>query len=388
MSRLRRTLIVALLLLCCPAAGAHAQVATRRLATLDALRQFPGYYHLQNVLVRGEFSENGTRVSFRADERQMDVLLAEGQKALDGPVEVRAQLIDVGRLEPGDPRLTRYTGAKDAERWPRPGEELLLVVNGVASADTGTAASVRALSLEPWRFDTQTITLVGQFRGRNLYADLAGAPGRSKYDFVLKGPEGAVWITGLRPRGKGFDLNVDARVDTGRWLRVTGVVKRERALVTIEATKIESTPAPAATALVEEPAVPAAPPQPAEIVFSSPTADETGVAPSASVRIQFSRGLNPATLAGQIRVTYAVVPGVDAPAAPEFKVSYDAPSRAVELKFTPTLAAHRHRPDARRAEGFRRRARHALVRHLLDRQLTWSQAASCRLPTASSTAPP
>ena len=38
----------------------------RRLTTLDAVRQFPGYFHLQNVLLRGEFAEERrARVTFR-----------------------------------------------------------------------------------------------------------------------------------------------------------------------------------------------------------------------------------------------------------------------------------------------------------------------------------
>ena len=42
------------------AAPSPAPKATpRRLTTVDALRQFPGYFHLQNVLVRGEFAETG-----------------------------------------------------------------------------------------------------------------------------------------------------------------------------------------------------------------------------------------------------------------------------------------------------------------------------------------
>jgi hypothetical protein len=232
-----------------------AQTSTRRLTTIDALRRFSGYYHLQSVLVRGEFLEAGPGVQLRADERLIDVMLADGVRTTSGPVEVRAQLIDVGRLEPGVPRLSGSPGARDPERWPKPGEELLLKVTSVASAAAQTPVTVRGLALEPWLFEGQTITLIGQFRGRNLFGDMPSAPAKSKYDFVLRSGDGAVWVTGLRPRGRGFDLDVDARVDTGRWLEITGVVRRERSLVTLEAVTL--TAATARTESVpEEPVVP------------------------------------------------------------------------------------------------------------------------------------
>ena len=40
-------------------AVATAQTPARRPTTVAALRQFPSYFHLQNVLVQGEFVENG-----------------------------------------------------------------------------------------------------------------------------------------------------------------------------------------------------------------------------------------------------------------------------------------------------------------------------------------
>ena len=43
--------------------------------------------------------------------------------------------------------------------------------------------------------------------------------------------DGAVWVSGLRPKGKDFDLDPVARVDTGRWLEVTGTVHREGPMV-------------------------------------------------------------------------------------------------------------------------------------------------------------
>jgi hypothetical protein len=303
---------------------------TRRLATVAALRQYPGYYHLQNVLVHGEFVE-GPRVLLRGGDREIPLLL-NNAKATTGLAEVRGQLLDIGRLESTDPRLASYEGARDPERWPRPGEELVLNVTGVADAQLATTPSLRGLALQPWRFDGQTVTVVGQFRGRNLFGDLPSAPAKSRYDFVLRSADAAVWVTDLRPRGRGFDLSVDARVDTGRWLQVTGMVAEDRGLVTIAGTTVTATTAPEAAPTEEEQAPPPPPLETAEIVFSSPYEGETDVPVSSTVRIQFSRGLDPKTIEGQIRVAY--VGGQPETAAPlEFQHTYDAGTRAIELKF-------------------------------------------------------
>jgi len=340
-----RVAVVALLV----AGTAYAQPATRRLTTIVALRQYPGYFHLQPVVLRGELADAGSRVTLRSDEHEMRVMLnsstASGQAGfVDGPVELRAQLVDVGRLEPGDPRVSDYIQA-DRDGWPRPGEELFLRALTVTPAQAQTSPSIRALALEPWKFEGQTATLVGQFRGRNLFGDQPDAPKKSRYDFVLKLADASVWVTGLRPRAKGLDLNVDARVDTSNWVEVTGVVKQERGLVTLEAAKIAAARPPELTAAPQEPDVALPPPPPVDVVFSSPTEGETDVSPTSPIRIQFSRSIAPETLKGRIRIAYAGSESVErgeAQAPPiEVKTSYDAGTRALELTFARPLERFR-----------------------------------------------
>jgi hypothetical protein len=334
--RLRARAVLPAVILLVAAAAMHAQ-SSRRLTTIAAIHQFPGVYHLQNVVLRGELVERAGKYVLRADDREMRVLL-KGATAKDGPVEIRGQMIDVGRLEPNDPRVAGYidaaTGSPDtvAERWPKPGEDLIVVVNAVTEAQLETMPTIRALSLEPWKFEGQTVSVIGNFRGRNLFGDVGGAPGKSRYDFVLRGTEGAVWITGMRPRGKGFDLDVDRRADTNAWLDVTGTVSRDRGLVLIEATQISLGKQPEEQAPAEEPAAPAVPLLPAEVIFTSPTSNETEVPTTTTVRMQFSRGLLESSIDGHFRATYS---GASTPL--EFKTTYDAALRAVEIRFAMPL---------------------------------------------------
>lgn len=316
---------------------ASAQSSGRHLTTIDALRRFSGYFHLQNVVLRGEFAEDGKRLALRGGDSEMQVMLAEDVRTMDGPVEVRGQLIDIGRLTSSDPRLGRYENKPDPEHWPQPGEELVLNVTGVAKADPESTPTLRSLSLEPWKYEGQTLTLTGQFGGRNLFGDVPAAPAKNKYDFVLRNTEGAVWVTGMRPKGKNFDLNVDARVDTSQWLQVSGAVRRDRGLVLLEAKTMVTAQAPAARPVVAE--APPPPKEPGEIVFSSPTDGETNVSASAPIRVQFSRGVDPMTLNGRFRFTY--VGGAPPDGNMDVQANYDAGSHAVVLRLGKPLEAFR-----------------------------------------------
>ena len=337
---------------------AHAQSSGRHLTTIDAIRRFSGYFHLQNVVLRGELVEvaaprdvngstrpgggavalsgTGPRLALRGGESEMQVMLDDANR-VEGPVEVRAQLIDVGRLTPSDPRLGRYDNKPDPEHWPQPGEELVLNVTSVTKVQPDSMPTLRGLALEPWKYEGQSVSVTGQFGGRNLFGDVPAAPAKDKYDFVLRNTEGAVWVTGLRPKGKGFDLNVDARVDTSRWLQVSGLVKRDRGLVLLEAKNIVPAQPPATRVVIDEPPPP--PKEPGEIVFSSPTDGESNVSASSPIRVQFSRGIDPPTLNGHFRFTY--IGGAPPEGATEVQATYDAGSHAVVLRLSTPLEALR-----------------------------------------------
>lgn len=338
MSRVRRRL-AAFLILCLACIDVIAQTPIRRLTTIDAIRQFPGYYHLSSVLLRGELVESGGRIVLRADDRELRVVLKD-VSARSGLLEVRGQVIDVGRLEPTDSRTAALVGNRENVPWPAPGEEMLLNVSAAAEAQTSVTPSIRALALEPWKFEGQTVTVVGAFRGRNLFGDVADAPGTSRYDFVLRGAEGAVWVTGLRPRGRGFELDVERRMDTGRWLQVTGTVARARGLVSIQATQLAEAKEPEAPPSASEALEPSAPPEPLQVVFSSPTEGEVDVATTTStVRVQFSRGLRQPTLQGRVRATYlGTAPGSE---PLPVTLSYDAASRSIQIRFAQPLERFR-----------------------------------------------
>jgi hypothetical protein len=226
----------------------------------------------------------------------------------------------------------------DPDRWPKPGEELFLRVTSVTEAQPPLAVSIRALALEPWRYEGQTVTLLGNFRGRNLFGDQPAAPAKSKYDFVVRAAEGSIWVTGLRPRGRGFELDVDRRIDTDRWLEITGTIAHEKGLVRIEGTTVAIAKAPEVKTVEEEEAPPV-PKLPVQVVFSTPTEGEIDVPTGETIRIQFSRGLNEQSLAGRTRATL-LGEAATAPPLPH-KTTYDAATRSITITFAERLPALR-----------------------------------------------
>jgi hypothetical protein len=327
------------------ATPAAAQTLTRRAVDLSALIAYPGFYHAQPVVLRAELVQTGeTTALVRPDEPRAIRIVAAGAATPEGRVEARGVFWDVGRLQPDDPRalslgLQAIVGSDPEIQWPRPGELLALQLTDAFPVDRISTPSLRDLVLDATESVGREVTVTGQFRGRNLFGDLPQAPGLSRWDFVLKAADAALWVTGERPRGRGFDLNINARIDTNRWLQVTGTVRHSGGLVWLESATLSAAEPPAEPIAVE-----LTPHQigPAPVVvFSTPTPGEFDVALGTAVRLQFSRDMDPDSFTDRIQLTYADAPGVSPQA---FTSTYDAATRSVAIQFAepvPSEAAFR-----------------------------------------------
>jgi hypothetical protein len=133
-----------------------------------------------------------------------------------------------------------------------------------------------------------------------------------------------------------FAVATCSAICPGHWLQVTGTVSQDRGLVSVAGSAVTEVAAPEAPPAEDEAPAEAAPLVPGEVIFSSPYEGESDVPLTSTVRIQFSRGLDPDTIADQIRVSYAGSTAADAPqpASLEFQSSYDAGTRAVRITFT------------------------------------------------------
>ncbi len=332
-----------------------AQTMTRRATNLAALHAYPGFYHGRPIVVVGKVAleQNG---QLRVSDDAVSMHLVFKGNAPDGLDEVRGEFWDIGRMKLDDLRLTTYdlrtTFKIDPDApWPRPGEVTAIVATAVAPAAAPVAPSIRAIVLNPSRYLDQKVSITGQFSGRNLLGELPDAPARSRYDFVLRSADAAIWITNMRPKmkdanGKDLELGLDARIDTGRWLTLRGAVQQGRGLLWLdaEAGSLSLARPPAETTTEEAPIrVPAGPPP--EVIFSAPTADETDVSMTTTVRIQFSRDIDQATLKGRIRVGYLQSQSVERgePVTPtaNFTFQYSGANRVLELRFPKPLERFR-----------------------------------------------
>lgn len=328
----------------------RAQQPGRVATTASQLLADAVFFHGRQVAIRGNVVQSGSLTRLAVDDtvtgpddrrtHPIFIFWRETPERADG--EIRGQFYDLGRLREDDPRFSGYDfrtllEAASNGRWPGRDELFALVGASMSEAPVPTAPSLRAIALDPARFADRGVTVTGRFRGRNLYGDLASAPNRSRWDFVLQSADAAVWISDLRPRGRGFDLDPGARVDTGVWVEVSGTVHVEGPEVWIQGDSIREATEPADEAPPEiTPAIPLPSP---EVVFSAPVPGEADVPPGSRVRVQFSQDMAERSFRGQVRVSYVAAQGGEAPPpVPEFTTAYRGGTRALEITFATPLA--------------------------------------------------
>lgn len=320
------------------AALAAAQAPTRVATTPEALTATPLFFHGKQVVIHAVVT--ATADTTRVDGTVKPIFVIWRDRATRGGGEIRGDFWDLGRLQDGDSRVAGIDfqpilEAATQGRWPNRDQVFVITRATLLDAEIPSAATIRAIALAPERFANKTVTIVGRFKGRNLYGDVAQALGKSKWDFVLQSADAAVWVSALRPRGQGFDLDPGARVDTGRWLQVTGTVRHEGPKVWIDGTAVKS-----ATAQQDEPVEIQVqlPPEPApRVIFSAPVPDDIDVERTSSVRLQFSRPMDGKSFQDRIRVSYVAPQQGQAPPPPAFAAAYDPGNRSVEIKFKQPL---------------------------------------------------
>ena len=322
------------------AAPVVAQAPDRIATTAQALVANPLFFNGKRIVIRHPIKTSGRVTELDATAKPVYILWKDASGGSDG--EIRGDFFDLGRMTEGDQRFSSYDFTpilEAASRGHWPGRDQVFVILGATfvNAPAPTTPTIRSISLVPEQFDNRAVTLIGRFRGRNLYGDLPQGVAKSKWDFVLQSADAAIWITGVRPKGKDFDLDPSARVDTGKWLEVKGTVERDASGVWIAAESIRLTTAP-----TDGPVEVAAPPIPTEppptVIFSAPLADDTDVPTAGRIRIQFSRDMIVQSFRDHVKIRYG---GTSPPpgAPPSFTLNYNDGNRSIEIRFKEPLAA-------------------------------------------------
>ena len=313
-----------------------AQASSRLVTTAEALVASPVFFHGKQIVVRRDVEPAGQLMRLANTTKPVFVLW-QGSPNAPHNSEVRGQFWDIGRLERTDSRFSNVNfqpmlDAASNGQWPSRDQVFLILGANTVESPLPDDPNLRALALAPDLYVGKGVTITGRFRGANLFADLPqGAGTKGRWDFVMQSADAAIWVSGVRPRGKGFDLDVTSRMDAGHWLKVAGTLRRDGPLPWIEATSISEATAPTETAV--EVAMPPPPQAVPQVVFSTPTADETDADAAGAIRIQFSRDMDPRTFGGHVKMSYSGPAPAGAPASPpNFSVRYNEGTRALEIK--------------------------------------------------------
>jgi Bacterial Ig-like domain len=214
------------------------------------------------------------------------------------------------------------------------------------------SATLEQLSTNPARFEGRLIRVVGQFRGRNLFGDLPVTSQTNRSDWVVKDDVYAVWITGRRPKGDGFDLDATLKRDTGKWLEVVGRVDVRRGFAYLQAQRVSLTTPPTPTARAEPPKPlvdrPRVPPM---VIFTLPLDGENDVPGAVRFAVQFSKDMDEDSFKGHVVLRYSGRPQAGDRDLDGVAMRYDGgrralivdpgdilrPGRQVELLFLPGI---------------------------------------------------
>jgi hypothetical protein len=210
--------------------------------------------------------------------------------------------------------------------------------------------SLETLVTSPGRYDGRTIRIYGRFRGKNLYGDLPSRSQRDSRDWVVKDDVYAVWVTGRKPKGSGFELDINLKRDTEKWMQVVGVPETIRGVTYLRAMQItlgkptEAALASAAPGASPTPAplpAPIPPPRPPVVVFALPLDGEAEVPSNGRFQIQFSNDMDEASFKGRVLIRYAPPPRAGDRAFDGAKMTYDGGRKALTVDPGDVLRAGR-----------------------------------------------
>lgn len=209
----------------------------------------------------------------------------------------------------------------------------------VGPPEPDTKGPIKALSLSlealvtgAGRRDSQTLRVVGQFRGRNLFGDLPVRSQRESADWVIKDDLFAVWVTGRKPKGDGWQLDPKLKRDTGKWIEVVGRPETQGGVTYLRALRVSLTSAPSATAkALPPPPPPEKPVLPPVVVFALPLDGDAEVAPDSPFRVQFSKDMDQASFAGRVLLRYVGPTRPGDRAFDSLRLSYDEGRRALTV---------------------------------------------------------
>jgi hypothetical protein len=287
--------------------------------TVQSLAETPSAYEGRAVRVKGRFEMGasvGQRTYIMKDSFVAQILIFPVRE-IEGSFEQEALKMTGREVEVTGVFKEARNGAATSGvgavagyisfwKYTGPPEE----IKGDIKAET---VSLEALVSNPGRYDGKTIRVYGKFRGKNLYGDLASHSQRDSRDWVMKEDVFAIWVTGRKPKGSGFELDIGMKRDTEKWLQVVGKPETVKGVTYLQAIQVilgkPSGPLVAGNAANPNPtptpsATPLPVPKPPMVVFALPLDGDGEVPSNGRFQIQFSRDMEEDTFKGRVLIRY------------------------------------------------------------------------------------
>lgn len=296
-------------------------------ASVDELLEAPGRFVGRPVTTRGlmrttredkgayEVAGNAGRAILRLEPQVAAILASAGRSWLGKTVEVDGLF------------YRTYDGPADASYALRAWRVSPL---GQPAARAAAAVDAPTVSLEELvygsgRYDGKRVRVVGSYRGASVGTDLPEFSRKGARDWILKEGYFAIWVAGREPprSESGGSGSTDLR------LEVIGIPTTSDGVVRLAAREVraslELAPSGGQVRAASDPGIAALPPH---VSFVHP-AERVGA--HGYVILQFSKPLDPARLAGRVRVRYAG----ERCAATEARPTLDYRDRSRALVITP-----------------------------------------------------
>jgi hypothetical protein len=201
-----------------------------------------------------------------------------------------------------------------------------------AAAVKSDSISLEDLAGKAGQLDGKNVRVIGKYRGRNLFGDLPARSVKDTDDWVIKDDVYAVWITGKKPKGSGWELDLSLKRDTNKWIEVVGRPETIGGVTYIRALQVALSAPPRVAAEVAAPTPPPPRPKvPPVVVFSLPLDGERDVPSTGIFKVQFSKDMNEDSFRGRVIFRYA---GPRLPGDREFvgvKLGYEGGRRALVI---------------------------------------------------------
>jgi hypothetical protein len=195
----------------------------------------------------------------------------------------------------------------------------MVSVSSIEPVDSLAAASnARRMTLEQVVKDApspnEIVRVVGLYRGDNVYGDLPNARLGSTA-WVIKDEVFAIWVTGRKAAGEGFELGSSSSIDRQTWVAVTGRIEERRGTLVMRADRIELSPPPSeaakavTTTRIRSGAAAVRP----DITFVVPIEGEEQASRDAQFLIQFTKPMDEASFRDRVRLRYLEDPTAQFP---------------------------------------------------------------------------